>query len=355
MCSCPICGSSVENIFLSKENISVSSDNRLLFQPISLFVCKECGHLLKTPNKEVLDELYSTYITDSILPNEEQLKFDSFKPKSLSARVLENSYDFIPKKPSPKMLDYGVGGGGMFHSFLNLFPASEVYGFDVSNHNVGLFDGIIKGFWTNLEDITEKFHCITLIHCLEHISNVNEVILKLRNLLLDDGILIIQVPDVEDNIWDIFVYDHIHHFSRSSLELLLTFLGFEVIFPEQQIDRQITLICRKSDKKKNLKLNGFSFPIAKLKNNLKILQQIKDKKNRVAVFGTSTISTFVGALLGDSLEKFLDEDKRKIGRTHLGVSIVSPNLYSGDVVMPFGGDTYKKILCKYQFSALDVF
>lgn len=108
---CLLCRGRLNIVYESVKNISVSSDNYIFPYAITLFSCQECGHLQKIPSKEVLDKLYAAYMTDSLLPNLEQVKFDSDVPKSNSYRLLENSLDFIPKKESLKMLDYGAGGG----------------------------------------------------------------------------------------------------------------------------------------------------------------------------------------------------------------------------------------------------
>ena len=108
---CLVCGGELEVVYQSIKDISVSSDNYIFPYGITLFSCQKCGHLQKRPNKEILEKLYASYLTDSILPNLEQVKFDSDVPKSNSYRLLENSLDFIPKKESLKILDYGAGGG----------------------------------------------------------------------------------------------------------------------------------------------------------------------------------------------------------------------------------------------------
>ncbi|MDY2585312.1 hypothetical protein [Helicobacter sp.] len=114
---CLMCQGSLKEVCVSQKPLSVSSDNFLLKLGISLYACVECGHLQKFPKKEVLNQIYANYKTDSLLPNQEQVKFDSDVPKSNSYRLLENSLEFIPKRESLTMLDYGAGGGVCYRAF----------------------------------------------------------------------------------------------------------------------------------------------------------------------------------------------------------------------------------------------
>lgn len=249
------------------------------------------------------------------------------------------------------------GGGGMLHSFVALFPDANIYAYDVSSHNCELLSQIAKKFWNNFEAIDEKFDFISMIYSLEHIFDIKKEILRVKELLEDEGGLMVQVPNIQENLWDIFVYDHIHHFNTNVLAFLLETLGFSVAFPKYQMDRGITILAKKS---KNAtptleQKNTFLYPHKRLQKNLKILDDIVNNGEKVAVFGSAINSTFIGEYLGDSLEVFLDEDERKIGKTHLNVKIVHPASYMGKVVMPYGGGIIKRIKEKYSFSMIEVF
>lgn len=113
----------------------------------------------------------------------------------------------------------------------------------------------------------------------------------------------------------------------------------------------------KKDKKANVALEyqkKFSYPCKRLQRNLKVLDDIKKSGKKVAVFGSAINSTFVGEYLGDSLEAFLDEDVRKVGKTHLNVKIMPPANYIGKVVMPYGG-IIDRIKEKYSFPLIEVY
>jgi SAM-dependent methyltransferase len=81
-----------------------------------------------------------------------------------------------------------------------------------------------------------RFEAITLWHSLEHFANPRAVVRQLRHHLADDGILVVAVPDAGGVQAALFgrswfhldVPRHLHHFTRLSLETLLTSEGFVV-------------------------------------------------------------------------------------------------------------------------------
>ncbi|TLD94875.1 class I SAM-dependent methyltransferase [Helicobacter jaachi] len=238
----------------------------------------------------------------------------------------------------------------MLYSFIKNFPHAETYAYDVSRHNEHLFWEIpnFSRFWDNVEAIEGRFDCITLIHCLEHIGDIRKTASKLYTLLKDSGVVIIQVPDVAQNMWDIFTYDHCHHFSFYTLYKLFIDAGFYVSLPHHQIARQITLLASKQPLKQGIENpDMFYFDCKHLNDVLALLESLRTNGSSGGVFGT-TISTFVALVLGEWAQCFYDEDKRKIGKTHLGLPIVSPSEGDGcEIVMPLGESLYAKLSAKY--------
>lgn len=95
-----------------------------------------------------------------------------------------------------------------------------------------------KNIYASIENLPiQKYDIITLWHVLEHVPNVKEYIQKLSNLLLDDGKLIIAVPNFKSydakyykQFWAAYdVPRHLWHFSKKSIKLLFQEKGFEII------------------------------------------------------------------------------------------------------------------------------
>lgn len=335
---CTVCFQSKLNNFYSLDcNFSVTSDNKILEAPIKLFKCENCGHIQKIPDSSLLGELYGQYCTNKVLPDEEQAKFDGYAHKRRSAIIVDNIVDFLPDKGS--ILDIGSGAGGMLKTLSERNCFYNLYANDLNSNLLHKLESInnFKDFYINLSDIDIRFELVTMVHVLEHVVNTENFLNTVSKLLKNDGILVVQVPNISTNIFDIFVYDHISHFNRFLLHRLLSQFFKIVIFPEKQINKEITIIA---SNKENLSVqNNFYGEVPSIPNFSfldKMLNEISLAKGLVSVFGTSPISSFFAIMLGDKLNNFYDEDTEKQGREHLGKIILSIDKYNGEpVILPF--------------------
>ena len=114
--------------------------------------------------------------------------------------------------------------------------------------NCGLFLVICKWLYkeenisleNNLDNINEKFDIITSFHVIEHIKEPLKILDKLKNLLEDNGRLIIEVPNANDALLTIYENEafsnftywscHLYLYTHHTLNLLAKQAGFEVEF-----------------------------------------------------------------------------------------------------------------------------
>jgi 2-polyprenyl-3-methyl-5-hydroxy-6-metoxy-1,4-benzoquinol methylase len=176
---------------------------------------------------------------------------------------------------SKKLLDVGAGTGDF------LVVAKEC-GFQVSGVEPNFKakekakeKGVILK--SDLDDFKNStFDVITLWHVLEHLPNLEEQILKLTNLLSENGVLIIAVPNYKSYDakfykmhWAAFdVPRHLWHFSKTSIEKLFSKNGFELIktFPMIFDSFYVSLL---SEKYKNGKQNFVKAFFVGLISNIK--------------------------------------------------------------------------------------
>jgi len=96
-----------------------------------------------------------------------------------------------------------------------------------------------KEIYASINDIKaiKEFNVITLWHVLEHIHDPVKTLLKIKELLKDEGILIIAVPNHESydakyykETWAAYdVPRHLYHFSKTALNNLLQETGFQLL------------------------------------------------------------------------------------------------------------------------------
>ncbi|MDT0675369.1 class I SAM-dependent methyltransferase [Autumnicola musiva] len=139
-------------------------------------------------------------------------------------------------KTSGKILDVGAGTGDFLitarkHHF-------EIFGTEPNETARGM---AIRKDVSLVKDYQElkikNYDVITLWHVLEHIKEPEEGIAKLSELLDDDGVLVIAVPNFKSfdaqhykECWAAYdVPRHLFHFSQKGIESLFTAGGFELL------------------------------------------------------------------------------------------------------------------------------
>lgn len=88
--------------------------------------------------------------------------------------------------------------------------------------------GVIKLHTGPLEQLSERFDLIVMIHALEHIPGPRESLVKLGDLLKPTGSLLIEVPDLESSPFVTLITDHCTHFSKNTLSWAVESAGHQV-------------------------------------------------------------------------------------------------------------------------------
>ena len=194
--------------------------------PIEVGGCSYCG-LVQILNPIDPAEFYTNYANASSVKREPHLeklieKLESLLPKNAKiidvgcndgkflSRLRESGFnDLHGLEPTKNMSERAINAGfGVLNSYLNSAKSREIVA------ETGLFD------------------CVTLRQVLEHIENLSDFGVALRNLLKPNGLLVIEVPDAQSHfdlpdfaLWE----EHINDFSLGSLKHFLRQHGFEVI------------------------------------------------------------------------------------------------------------------------------
>ncbi|WP_304290712.1 class I SAM-dependent methyltransferase [Capnocytophaga leadbetteri] len=141
------------------------------------------------------------------------------------------------KKENINLLDIGAGTGD-FIKACEQYAHWQAVGVEPSDK--ARTKALSKGLtlYPNYDALTpHSFDVITLWHVLEHIPDTVQEIKILKNLLKDNGLLVIAVPNYRS--WDAKHYQqywaafdvprHLWHFSKESIKQLFAAEGFELI------------------------------------------------------------------------------------------------------------------------------
>lgn len=150
-------------------------------------------------------------------------------------RQFEKNYNrFFPTDKEAGILDIGPGKGEML-SCLSDLGYTNLQSVDISASVVNFVKELgFNGFLAN--DLPtflkgQKYSLITMCDVVEHIpkNQVVEIISAVRKALKEDGVLIVQVPNMQSITANIFLYDDFTHetgYTERSLTQLLTLSGF---------------------------------------------------------------------------------------------------------------------------------
>ena len=221
---CPLCGSKETTLLYKKETFNILR-------------CPSCGFVFNERWAELSDEVRSVPGTDSRLAQiaatfdrEKEVYFERFR-KEL-ARI-----DSL--KDRGKILDIGCAYG--YFLVLAKEDGWQAHGIDVDkssvdycrqHHSLDVAHGGLKeGHFPE-----RSFDVIMMFHVLEHIPDFHDVMLNAKRMLKDDGLLVIDVPNVADlrrslfkQEWFQFKEHHLWYFSKKTIRFLLQKYGLRIL------------------------------------------------------------------------------------------------------------------------------
>ncbi len=314
---------SVAQYFPDKE--SLKNDKGI---DLNIYQCSGCG-LVQLNNEPV--PYYKEVIRASGVSQEmTEFRLNQFK------NFIEE-YNLRNKK----IIEIGCGGG----EYLSIMDKFEIktYGIEYSEKLVEecLKKGlrVTKGFIENSEDKIENspFEGFFMLNSLEHLPNINSVLLGISNNLSENAVGIIEVPNfdmmLKNNLFTEFTRDHLFYFTKDTLKRTLEMNGYEVL--ECNVvwhDYIISAIVKKRNK---LSLNHFHEHKEKLKKEINEYIE-KYGKNNVAIWGAGHQALAVISMteIGNKIKYVVDSADFKQNKytpaTH--IPIVSPEIINSDSV-----------------------
>lgn len=341
---CLLCGSSdLQVVYADPKARMVTSDCRAWPYAASVVVCVACSHLQKRVNDELNRQtaaVYSQYSLYDLSDGGEQQLFGGpgqDGPKTRSGQILERLQRAVGLPASGTMLDVGCGNGAMVEAFGKSFPAWKLFGYEQnSKYRKRVMDlpGVMGFYEERLERVDREFDLITAIHVLEHVKKPEPFLVALQNLITPQGVLVIEVPDAASNPFDMIVVDHYSHFSSNVLSSLVRGLGYEVLVcATDWVAKEITLVLRRGAPTRQGSDSNTAMPdlLKRYHQHAEWLRHVIEvaaghaTSSRLGVFGTAIAGTWLGAVLGDGVRFFVDEDMMRVGKTHLGKPVVHPS------------------------------
>ena len=249
---CPVCKEPrIEEIISSK-------DYFLTQETFVIDKCHSCGIKFTNP-RPLPKNIFNYYKSEDYISHSNTSKgFINKLYKIIRTYTLTRKIQLIKKyKTRGNLLDIGSGSGEfLFTISANKFsvtgvePDQKARNFSISKYKLTVFD---ESFLA--QPHSKNFDVITMWHVLEHVYDLPQRINQLSNLLNDDGILIVAVPNASSydakkygGYWA--AYDlprHLYHFTKKDIWLLFKNHGFEInkIVPMRFDSFYISLLSEK--------------------------------------------------------------------------------------------------------------
>ena len=231
---CPCCDFNKHELLFKQKFIHINMMS--LIDSYNVVACDKCGFVFASeiPDQNVFEEYYR--------------RFNKYETNFKQSNKLTGKYKYIidPIKqlfPSKEthIIDLGCAKSEILRT-LKKEGYKYLFGVDPSKKNISFLKSKgINGIQSSILEIDFKikYDLVILNAVLEHIVDLREAIQKAINLLNDNGMLMIFVPDMNDLKrskllpFDEFSPEHINFFTRKTLTNIMLQYGYQekFIFP----------------------------------------------------------------------------------------------------------------------------
>ena len=362
--SCHICGGDLFSVDRFNQFYRVTSDTKPWARGGQLSICSNCGITQKpiTPAwQEEAAAVYDQYSLYHQSTGVDQQIFDATGAgRSKNTAIVERllSSDPSSRKQHGRLLDLGCGRGAFLRAFSAAKPEWSLIGSDTNATVASDVEAIPNAHFQagGLEDLVTPFDIVSLCHVLEHVPDPIRFLSSVKELLGHEGTLLIQVPNLEDNPFDLFVVDHCSHFQPRDLIDLLPCAGFRAeLVATDWIDKEITVLAKPDQTKTSLEDKSLAPPrLAALRNRLDRVQEMASQakavvdKGHAGIFGTAVAAVWLDQETECGSAFFVDEDPGRIGKIFLGREIIHPKKIpaGADILVPFRRSVAKRIISR---------
>ena len=268
--NCPVCKQSKLKEFVACTDYTVSRETFKVVQ------CEACGFRFTNPRPDE-NEIGKYYQAEDYISHSDTSKgivnklYQIVRNYTIGKKVdLINRLTVNRKPKTGNLLDIGCGTAEFLHACKeNGWNVTGIEPSEVARKNAKEKYGL--SLYPTLSELPPLggggASVITLWHVLEHVHQLDKTIEQINKLLLDEGVLIIAVPNC--NSWDAKKYGaqwaawdvprHLYHFTQKDIEILFKRFGFKLseVLPMKFDSFYVSLLSEKYRTGKSNLISGF--------------------------------------------------------------------------------------------------
>jgi 2-polyprenyl-3-methyl-5-hydroxy-6-metoxy-1,4-benzoquinol methylase len=202
-----------------------------------LYKCLNCSTLF--PAKEIESDYYDKYYDNGYYDTKNE---NNNILGWIFGRIYKKKEKYIlsyfKEKDNISILDIGCGTG----EFLTSLKSGKFHKYGIEINKTGFHKCLDKGLEVFNQDISEidfkdkKFDVITLWHVLEHLASPRNFFIKIKDILADDGIIIVQTPNSnsfgfiygKENWFHLDSPRHLNIFDKKGVNCLCKLSGLKI-------------------------------------------------------------------------------------------------------------------------------
>ncbi len=239
---CNVCGAPVRAL-MESDGPSVTSLGRVLEAQFVVWSCDGCGHAQKTTSLDLAAYYDSDYKTLSASADEDDLyTVRDGRPVYRNAHMAQTLADLVGEVTGD-VLDYGCGKSLVMSHLAAIAPDACVHLFDVSQDYARFWDTFVPRERQACFELPSAWHgrfrLVTSFFSLEHVVDPVRELRTMRQVLADDGVLYVIVPDMYSvNVADMVVIDHVQHYSDASMARAMAEAGLTLEATHHDVHEQ---------------------------------------------------------------------------------------------------------------------
>lgn len=361
MVKCNVCQRSIENpLYVSENNLSITSLCEIYPQETEVFFCHHCGHLQTTEINNIAEYYDQTYKILIDTEEEDQL-YKVIESKKIF-RIDHQVQVLLEKITLPEnslMLDYGCAKSATLKKMVQNRPDIIPHLFDISEMYIPFWEKFAKPEnWSTYSlkpEWHEYFDLVTSFFSLEHVVDPRAMLCKIQELLKPGSFFYCIVPNIYTNTADFVVLDHVNHFSETSLQFLLEDIGFQSIIidadahygsfvivaqkPHLPVKTSFPLVVKQNVEAIYTKAMEMANYWEVISNKVTEFEEEHKNAKQSAIYGSGFYGTFIATCLKDldSVKYFIDQNPYRQGKSLFGKPIIAPSELSDEIQVIYVG------------------